>query len=110
MTLKISKPLFLEILQHLEDVENYEQDIRELNRRYKRLDLPYDFYTYANIDYIIDLLSIITNDDGGWIYWWVHDTKFGTLDCCYSYGAKDPTIRYMRTAEDLYDYLEKENQ
>lgn len=107
MTLKISKPLFLEILQHLEDVENYEQDVKELNRKYN---LPYDFYTYANTDYIIDLLSIITNDDGGWIYWWVRDTEFGKRDCGYNHGAKDQTIRHMRTAEDLYDYLEKENQ
>lgn len=110
MALKISKPLFLEIIQHLEDIENYEQDVVALSHKYKRLDLPYDFYTYANIDYIIDLLSIITNDDDGWIYWWVRDAEFGKRDCGYSYGAKDPTIRHMRTAEDLYDYLEKENQ
>lgn len=45
MALKISKPLFLEIIQHLEDIENYEQDVVALSHKYKRLDLPYDFYT-----------------------------------------------------------------
>lgn len=110
MTLKISKPLFLEIIQHLEDIEDYERDVEELSRKYKRLDLPYEFYTYANTDYILDLLAIITNDDWGWIYWWVRETEFGKIDCRYSCGAEDPTIYHMRTAEDLYNQLEKENQ
>lgn len=109
MIIKISKKTFAEILRHLEQIEDYEKDVRNIRSKYSSLCFQRDYYSYVSTDYILDLLAIITNDVDNWIWWWVKEVDFGRDGCIYKKEGDSETY-YMQTPEDLYDFLVEQNK
>ncbi|HAU85766.1 MAG TPA: hypothetical protein DCW90_09760 [Lachnospiraceae bacterium] len=105
MTIMISKPEFMEILSYLQDMDECADKV---NSVYKSFGLRNDFMDASaliptkGVDYIIQLLEKLMNDNDEWISWWVYETNFGKFDCSFNYKDKE---RYMNTSGELYDYL-----
>lgn len=92
----ISKKKFVEIINTIKDVIERYQALYKIgvNITFPMLE-----------DTVIDLLNHIFDDNSNWIEYFIFDLDFGTKWTEKSITTMEDEPIYIRTPEELYDYL-----
>jgi hypothetical protein len=107
----MTKEKFVEIINEIQELHKYEEDLYVLNRRYKNYEVDFQFPTLEDI--VVRLLEEIFQcriDEhiGSDISYFIYDLNFGQDWEPGMIIDKDGNDIDHSTAEKLYDYLMKE--
>ena len=107
----MTKDKFVEIINEIQKLHKYEEDLYALNRRYKNYDVDFQFPTLE--DTVVRLLEEIFQcqiDEhiGSDISYFIYELDFGQDWKPGMIIDKDGNDIDHSTAEKLYDYLMKE--
>lgn len=103
----ITKEKFFEILDYLQEIEKFEDNLRQVFKNSKRETDFMDAAMFTDcrmIDYLLYLLEDEFNDrENGWIGYWIYELDFGKnwYPGCIT-NEKDIKLQ---TKEDLYNFL-----
>ena len=105
----ISKNKFCEILDYLQEIEKFEDSLRQVFKNSRRTTDFMDAAMFTDcrmIDYLLFLLEDEFNDiEDGWISYWIYDLNFGKdwyFGCAIDENEKEIKLK---TKEDLYNFL-----
>lgn len=105
----ISKEKFFEILDYLQEIDKFDNDLRQLLHNSKRDTDFMDAGMFTDcqlIDYVIYLLQNEFNDNqNGWISYWIYELDFGRT---WKPGMITNSIGKdvkLQTKEDLYQFI-----
>lgn len=106
----ISKEKFFEILDYIQEIDMFENNLKKVFRNSKRATDYMDAAMFTDIymiEYIIDLLEDEFNDTNHWISYWIYELDFGKLWSSGMIIDKDERDIKLQTKEDLYNFLIK---
>lgn len=101
----ITKEKFFEILDYLQEVNEFENQLRVIFKNNGRTTDFMDaamFTDYYMIEYILDLLEDEFNDINHWISYWIYELDFGKI-LCPKYMLNQ-NIK-IQTKDELYNFL-----
>lgn len=101
----ITKEKFFEILDYLQEINEFENNLSKVFKNSKRATDFMDAAMFTDcymIEYIFDLLEDEFNDADHWISYWVYELDFGKTSC--PKYMLDQNIK-IQTKEDLYNFL-----
>lgn len=102
----ISKELFCDIINHIEDIEIMANEMNEVFEKHT----SNDFFDAAGlidfniIDLTIKALEEMFHDPDDWITWWMYETNYGydeESNTVYHNGE----VNCLLSPGDLYDFL-----
>lgn len=109
----IPKEKFFEILDYLQESENFENNLRKLLYSTRKNVEFIDAATFTDcslIDYVIYLLEDSFKDhENGWISYWIYDLNFGQRWHPHMIMQGEKDIK-LQTKEDLYTLLRENFQ
>ena len=103
----ISKKKFFEIVDYLQEVNQFETDFQILLNKTSRDTEFIDACIFTDctmMSYIVDLLEDEFADEGHWISYWIYDLNFGENWSSGIITYCDRDIK-LKTKEDLYNLL-----
>lgn len=104
----ITKEKFFEILDYLQEINNFENDFRKLLYTSKKDSDFLDAAMFTDcrlVDYIIYLLQNEFEDVEGWIPYWIYELDFGRSWYRGMIIESEWRDIKLQTKEDLYDFL-----
>lgn len=109
----ISKDHFVACLKVLQDSDDMARRINRIVREYNRDDFI-SGYSFINTDTetkLIETLEMAMNDINNWISWWCFEADYGRNKSIVDHTVTNGDTKHFEitTAEQLYDFLVKEN-
>ena len=104
----ITKEKFFEILDYIQETNDFENNLREVFKNSKRETDFMDaaiFTDFRMMDYVFDLLEDEFNDSDHWISYWIYELDFGKSWSPGTVIDEDKKDIKLQTKEDLYDFL-----
>lgn len=106
----MEKQLFVKTINFIkksnENIEKVDYALHQISRDF--CDLSGIFFDYNET--IISLLeSLVPEDKADYISWWIYSTNYGESNAKI-YDKRQKVIANLKTADDLYDYIFKNNK
>jgi len=102
---------FKQYLNELEELTMLNESIADLIYHYGKQHNDYcEFYYPTSINMVVRLLSIIMDDQRGWIAYWCFERNFGKLHGAATVTDEDGTVYPLETAEHLWNILAAERR
>lgn len=104
----ITKEKFFEILDYLQETNEFENNLSKVFKNSKRATDFMDAAMFTDcymIEYILDLLEDEFNDTNHWISYWVYELNFGKLWSPGMIIDKNEKDIKLQTKKDLYNFL-----